>query len=188
MTPKRLVIGISGASGAGLAVHLLEELQNHPDWEPHVVLSKGGELTLQHETGLSSRHLARLASAVHAPEDIGASIASGTFKTQGMVVIPCSMKTVSGICHGYADNLLLRAADVTLKERRPLVLVARETPLNSIHLRNMTTLADMGAVIMPPMMTFYTLPESIRDMSLHIVAKVLDVFGIEVPDAKKWGE
>jgi polyprenyl P-hydroxybenzoate/phenylacrylic acid decarboxylase-like protein len=188
MTPKRLVVGISGASGAPLAVHLLQEMQSHPDWETHVVFTRGGARTLAHETGLSERDLASLATDLHAVEDIGASIASGTFKTQGMIVIPCSMKTVSGICHGYADNLLLRAADVTLKERRPLVLVTRETPLSRIHLNNMTTLAEMGVVIMPPVMTFYTRPESVRDMSRHIVGKGLEVFGVELPGMKRWGE
>jgi polyprenyl P-hydroxybenzoate/phenylacrylic acid decarboxylase-like protein len=117
---------------------------------------------------------------------MAANIASGTFTTQGMVVIPCSMKTTAGIAHGYAENLLLRAADVTLKEGRKLVLVVRETPLSQIHLRNMTDLAAMGVVLMPPMLTYYNQPQSIRDMEIHIVGKVLNEFGIELPNYKRW--
>lgn len=188
MHKKRIVIGISGASGAVLAVQLLTAMHAEPDWETHVVVSAAGLRTLRLETGLSPDDLAPLASCVHPLEDIGASIASGTFRTEGMIVIPCSMKTVSGICHGYADNLLIRAADVTLKERRPLVLVTRETPLSRIHLRNMTSLAEMGAIIMPPVMTFYTRPESIHEMGQHIVGKALEVFGMDMPDMKRWGE
>ncbi len=185
---KRLVVGISGASGIPLAVKLLEVMQQQPDWETHVVISDGTIQTLATESDLSIKELKGLATEVHNLKNIGAAIASGTFKTEGMVVIPCSMKTLAGIAHGYSDNLLLRAADVTLKERRKLILVARETPLSRIHLSNMMTLSSYGAVIMPPMMTFYNQPESIDDMVTHIVGKVLAEFGIEIRNFKRWKE
>ncbi len=185
---QRLVVGISGASGIPLAVKLLEIMQQNPVWETHVVISGGSVQTISTESELSLKEIKDLATEVHALRDIGASIASGTFKTEGMVVIPCSMKTLAGIAHGYSDNLLLRAADVTIKERRKLVLVARETPLSRIHLNNMMTLADYGAVIMPPMMTFYNRPESIDDMVTHIVGKVLAEFDIEVSNFRRWKE
>ena len=141
---KRLVVGLSGASGAILCVSLLEAMRREKDWEVHLVTSEAGERVLREETGMSGTDLAGLAFRTHDIGNIGAAIASGTFETEGMAVVPCSMKTLAGICHGYAENLLLRAADVTLKERRKLVLVARETPLGLVHLRNMTALAEMG--------------------------------------------
>lgn len=188
MHPRnRLVIGISGASCARLAILLLEEMQRLDEWESHVVISSGGQRTLEFETGLTTDDLRPLASQIHPLDDIGASIASGTFKTAGMVIVPCSMKTLAGIASGYSANLLLRAADVTLKERRKLVLVARETPLHLIHLRNMVTASEVGAVILPPMLTEYCKPESLHDAEMHIVGKILGEFGIELRNFKRWG-
>ena len=183
---KRLVVGVSGASGASLAVTLLETMKQQINWETHLVISSGAKRTITLELKETIEYVETLATEVHDLQDIGASIASGTFKTAGMVVIPCSMKTLAGIAHGYSDNLLIRAADVTLKENRPLVLVARETPLSPIHLKNMSTLASYGVTLMPPMMTFYNNPQNIMDMQMHIVGKVLNEFGIEVTNFKRW--
>jgi flavin prenyltransferase len=132
--------------------------------------------------------VAALATRCHPLEDVGASIASGTFKTRGMVIVPCSMKTLAGVASGYSDNLLLRAADVTLKERRKLVLVARESPLSPVHLRNMQTVSDDGAILLPPMLTFYNRPECIDDLVRHMVGKILDIFDLELPRFKRWGQ
>lgn len=184
---KRLVIGISGASGAQLGIDLLRLMQQVMNWETHLVISKGAEQTICQEAGYTVEAVAALATYAYALDDLGANIASGTFKTEGMVVIPCSMKTVAGVACGYSQNLLLRAADVTIKERRRLVLVTRESPLSSIHLRNMLCLSDMGAVVMPPVMTFYNQPQTIADMSRHIAGKVLDVFGLEAEGFARWG-
>lgn len=183
---KRLVVGISGASCANLAVMLLETMRQTPGWETHLVLSDGAKRTIEHETDLTCAQVEALATTVYPTDDVGASIASGTFVTAGMVVVPCSMKTLSGISHGYSDNLLLRAADVTLKERRKLVLAVRETPLNLIHLNNMVTLAGMGVVIMPPVLTFYNHPKTVEDLQRHIVGKLLHEFGVEAPCFKRW--
>lgn len=183
MAEKRLIVGVSGASGAPLAVALLRALKE-TDIQTHAVITHGGELTLKQECALES--LAEFADVLYDNRDIGAGPASGSFKTMGMVVIPCSMKTAAGIYCGYSDNLLLRAADVTLKERRKLVLVARETPFSTIHLRNLYELSRMGAVILPPMLSYYHKPESIEEMSHHVVCKVLDQFGIEIPDYRRW--
>ena len=160
---KRLVVGLSGASGAILCVSLLEAMRREKDWEVHLVSSKAGERVLREETGMSGADLAGLAFRTHDIGNIGAAIASGTFETEGMAVVPCSMKTLAGICHGYAENLLLRAADVTLKERRKLVLVARETPFGLVHLRNMTALAEMG--VSRQTLSFEARLAQIRDMS-----------------------
>jgi 4-hydroxy-3-polyprenylbenzoate decarboxylase len=185
---KRLVIGMSGASGASLGIQMLEILRENPEWETHLVISKGAEETIKQETEYRVADVMELADAVHSIKDIGASIASGTFKTEGMVIVPCSMKTVVGIACGYSDNLLLRAADVTIKERRNLVLVARESPLSTIHLRNMLTLSELGAIIMPPMITYYNKPHDLKDLNRHIAGKVLDRFGIEVNGFNRWCE
>lgn len=181
---KRLVVGLTGASGAVLCVELLKAMRAVPDWETHVVVSDAGERVLREEMGLGKEGLA--ACRLHEADDVGACIASGTFVTEGMVVVPCSMKTLAGICHGYAENLLLRAADVTLKERRRLVLVTRETPLSLIHLRNMTQVAELGAVILPPMLTYYHKPRSVHDMSAHMVGKIMNEFHLEAPDFRRW--
>jgi len=185
---KRLVVGISGASGAILGIELLKAMQGFPDWETHLVVSNGGRRTLAYETTYGLEQVRALATRTHAIEDVGATIASGTFRTSGMVVIPCSMKTVAGVATGYSDNLLLRAADVVLKERRKLVLVVRESPLNQVHLRNLQTVAELGVIIMPPVLTFYNHPTCIEDMNRHVVGKVLDVFGLDLPGFKRWGQ
>lgn len=185
---KRLVVGISGASGATLAITLLQKMKLVPGWETHLVISTGAQKTIEHETAYSVADVLALATKSYQLDNIGASIASGTFKTEGMVVAPCSMKTLAGVASGLSHNLLLRAADVTLKERRKLVLVARESPLNKIHLRNLVTAADAGAIILPPVLTFYNQPTTIQQMTDHIVGKILDVFGIEMPGFRRWGE
>jgi 4-hydroxy-3-polyprenylbenzoate decarboxylase len=184
---KRLVVGISGASGAVLGIELLKAMREMDGWETHLVVSNGGQRTIAHETAFSLEQVAALADRFHPIEDVGALIASGTFKTAGMVVVPCSMKTVAGISSGYSDNLLLRAADVVIKERRRLVLVARESPLSLVHLRNLQSVAELGAVVLPPVLTYYNHPASIEDMSRHIVGKILDVFDLELPRFRRWG-
>lgn len=183
---KRLVIGISGASGIPIAIELLRELSKNPDWESHLVISKGGQRTLEQESNVTFEELTAMADRFYNISDIGASIASGTFEVEGMVIVPCSMKTIGGIASGYSDNLLLRAADVNLKERRKLVLVARETPLSSIHLENMLKLSNVGAIIMPPMQTYYNLPKNIDDMIYHAVGKILNIYGIPYSRFRRW--
>lgn len=183
---KKIVIGISGASGSPIAVEVLRALQEQPEWESHLVVTDGGKMTMEYEVGTSVSEVLALADVVHDNRNIGASIASGTFRTEGMVVVPCSMKTVAGIASGYSDNLLLRAADVTLKESRKLILVARETPFHVIHLKNLLELAQMGAVIMPPMLSFYNEPQSVEDMVHHIAGKILDRFEIPYDYYKRW--
>ncbi len=183
---KRLVVGVSGASGAPIAVELLKALREYEGWQTHVVITKGAEQTILQETKYSIDQFKMLCDNVYNPSDIGAAIASGTFKTEGMVVVPCSMKTVSGISTGYSENLLLRAADVTLKEGRKLILVARETPFNRVHLKNLLTLSEMGVVILPPMLTYYTNPETVEEMTSHIVGKILDRIGLEPKKFRRW--
>ena len=185
---KRLIVGMSGASGAILGIELLKVLKKNPEWETHLVISRGAEETILQETDYKVEEVGALADKVYSNKDIGASIASGTFKTDGMIIIPCSMKTLAGISSGYSDSLLLRAADVIIKEKRKLILVPRETPLSTIHLRNMLTLSELGAYIIPPMITYYNKPANIEDMNRHIVAKILDKFDIEVERFKRWGE
>lgn len=185
---KKLVIGMSGASGAILGIELLKYLKNCEEWETHLVITKGAEETIIQETGLLPAEVARLADKVYSSDRIGENIGSGTFKTEGMVIVPCSMKTAAGIVCGYSDNLLLRAADVTMKEGRKLVLVARECPLSTIHLRNLLHLSEMGVIILPPMLSFYNKPCSVDDMVKHITAKILDKFDIEMEGFKRWGE
>ena len=180
---KRLIIGISGASGAPMAVALLNALKE-TDIKSHLIITRGGEMTLQQECGLES--FAGLADVLYDNQNLGAPPSSGSFQTVGMVVVPCSMKTVAGINSGYSDNLLLRSADVTLKEHRKLVLVARECPLSTIHLRNLYELSQMGAVILPPMLTYYQNPKTADDMTNHIVGKILDQFGIDAPGYHRW--
>ncbi|VBB09517.1 flavoprotein [Lucifera butyrica] len=177
---------MSGASGIPIAVALLQEMQKRPDWETHLVITKGAQQTIEQETPLSVTEIEALATKCYALDDIGAGIASGTFWTEGMVVVPCSMKTVSGIANGFSQNLLLRAADVTLKEGRNLVLVARESPLSPIHLANLLTLARLGVRILPPMLTYYNKPASIDDMTRHVVGKITDVFQIETAGFQRW--
>ncbi len=183
---KKIVVALSGASGAPLAVELLKTLAETPSWETHLVMSSSFRKTLEIETVLTPGDLHVLADKIYDNTDIGGSIASGTFKTDGMIVVPCSMKTLSGIASGYSDNLILRAADVTIKERRKLVLVVRESPLSSIHLRNMLLLAQLGVIIMPPMLTYYNLPTEISQITQHITGKILNEFNINMPGFKRW--
>jgi 4-hydroxy-3-polyprenylbenzoate decarboxylase len=182
----RLIVGMTGATGAVLGVRLLTELQRNPQVETHLVLSRWARATVELETGLSAREVTALADVTYSPDDQGAAISSGSFPTDGMVIIPCSMKTLAGIRAGYAEGLMGRAADVTLKERRRMVLVPRETPLNEIHLANMLELARMGVSIVPPMPAFYNRPESVGDVVDHIVMRVLDQFGLETAGARRW--
>lgn len=182
---NRVIVGISGASGAPLAVDVVRSLCA-ARMEVHLVVTRSGERTLRHECGLSAEDLAPCCAAVYDNADIGAAIASGSFRARGMIVVPASMKTVAGIASGYSDNLLLRAADVTLKERRRLVLVARECPLSTLHLRNLLELSRMGAVILPPVMSYYSHPATIGDMARHIVGKILDQFDLETEGFRRW--
>ncbi|ELV7528862.1 UbiX family flavin prenyltransferase [Edwardsiella ictaluri] len=178
---KRLIIGISGASGAIYGVRLLQALRALPAVETHLVMSQAARQTLALETDLSLKEVQALADVVHDVRDIAASLSSGSFKTAGMVILPCSIKTLSAIVHGYSDTLLVRAADVVLKERRPLVLCVRETPLHLGHLRTMTAAAEMGAIIMPPMPAFYHRPRRIEDLVDQTVNRVLDQLDICLP-------
>jgi 4-hydroxy-3-polyprenylbenzoate decarboxylase len=177
---------MTGATGAMLGVRLLEHLRLMPEVETHLVISRWARSTIELETDLSVREVGALADVVHAPEDQGSSISSGSFRVDGMIIAPCSMKTLAGIRTGYADTLIGRAADVMLKERKPLVLVPRETPLSEIHLENMLALARMGVRIVPPMPAFYQRPSSVEEIVDHIAARVLDQFDLSVPAAKRW--
>jgi 4-hydroxy-3-polyprenylbenzoate decarboxylase len=185
--PFRLIVAITGATGAVYGLRLLQVLQAMPAVETHLIVSDAAVLTLHQETGLQRKEVEALADVVHRQRDVGASIASGSFQTDGMVVAPCSMKTLAAVAHGLSDNLIARAADVVLKERRRLVLMVRETPFNLAHLRNMTAVTEMGGVIFPPLPSFYHKPESIADMVDHTVARVIDLFGIEHALAPRWG-
>ena len=182
----RLIIGITGATGAPFGVRLLELLRDFADVETHLVLSKWARSTIELETPYTAREVADLADVSHGSGDQAAAISSGSFRTDGMIIAPCSMKTLAGIRTGYSDNLLLRAADVVLKERRKLVLVPRETPLSEIHLDNMLALARMGAVMLPPMPAFYSHPASVADIVDHVAMRVLDQFGLDVATAPRW--
>jgi flavin prenyltransferase len=185
---RKLVIGISGATGIIYAIRLLEILREIENIESHLVVSSAAARTLSLETDYSLGQVKALADEVYNFSDIGATIASGSFKTMGMVILPCSVKTLSGVANCYSENLLLRAADVTLKERRPLVLSFRETPLHSGHVRLMQQASDMGAILAPPMPAFYTKPASIQDLVDHHVFKILDLLGIDFPEEnfKRW--
>ena len=180
---KKIIVGISGASGSVLGIRLLKELKGKA--ETHLIITETAQRILEHETGLKVKQAERLATKSYKNSDFFASVASGSFKTDGMVIIPCSMKTLAGIASGFSDNLLLRTADVCLKERRKLILVARETPLSYIHIKNMETASNAGAIILPPVLSFYSKPKTIDDMANHIVGKVMDVLGIEV-SYKRW--
>ncbi|WP_327174530.1 non-oxidative hydroxyarylic acid decarboxylases subunit B [Streptomyces sp. NBC_01335] len=182
----RLIVGMTGATGAAIGVRLLENLAELPDVETHLVLSRWARATIELETGRPVAEVNALADVVHSPDDQGATISSGSFRTDGMVIVPCSMKTLAGIRAGYAEGLVARAADVVLKERRRLVLVPRETPLSEIHLENMLALARMGARIVPPMPAFYNHPRSVDDIVDHITARVLDQFDLPAPAARRW--
>lgn len=183
---QRLVVAITGASGSVYGVRLLERLRETPGWETHLVMSPAGALTASHELPLKRAEIEALADRVHGWREVGASIASGSFRGAGMVVAPCSMTTLASIAHGFGDNLVGRAADVALKERRRLVLLVREAPLNLAHLRNMVAATEMGAIVFPPVPAFYAKPASIDEMVDHTVGRVLDLFGIELPDSRRW--
>ncbi|MHA6804994.1 non-oxidative hydroxyarylic acid decarboxylases subunit B [Salinifilum ghardaiensis] len=183
----RLVVGISGATGAPFGVRLLEALHELPEVHTHLVMSRWARTTVELETSRSAREVAELADTVHGSGDQAAEISSGSFRTDGMVIAPCSMKTLAGIRAGYADGLLGRAADVVLKERRRLVLVARESPLSEIHLDNMLALSRMGATVLPPVPAFYNHPQSVSDVVDHVVTRVLDQFDLPAPNPKRWG-
>ena len=185
--PRRLIVAITGASGAIYGIRILRALRQIDGCESHLVLSSAGGLTAQQELDMSRADIEALADVVHSSRDIGATVASGSFATLGMVVAPCSMKTLASIAHGLADNLVSRAADVVLKERRRLVLLARETPLNLAHLRNMVAVTEMGAIVAPPVPAFYTRPGTIDDLVDHTVARVLDLFELDHHVAlKRW--
>ena len=185
--PRRLIVGLSGASGAAYGVRVLDACAEL-GIETHLVASRAGVLTLKHETGLSLAELSGRAAVTHRAADVGAAIASGSFRTLGMIVAPCSVRTLSEIATGVTSSLLTRAADVTLKERRPLVLMVRETPLHLGHLRTLVQLAEMGAVIAPPMPALYAGPASVEAMIDQSVGRALDLFGLSWPAVKRWGE
>jgi 4-hydroxy-3-polyprenylbenzoate decarboxylase len=182
----RVVIGISGASGALYGVRLLERLSAREGVETHLVVSRAGEKTLYHETGLLLQDLRRKADHSHGIEEIGASIASGSFLTSGMVIAPCSVHTMSAVAYGMASNLLVRAADVTLKERRPLVLMVRESPLHLGHLRTMAAVTEMGAIVAPPMPDFYNRPTTVEDIVEQGVGRILDLLRLPDEATKRW--
>lgn len=184
---KRIIVAATGASGMPILIKCLELIRQAPDYESYLIPSPSALFTLRQETDRTEDDLASLSDYVLDPENIGAGPASGSFKTQGMVIVPCSMKTAAGICSGYTNNLILRAADVTIKEQRPLVLAARETPVSPIHLRNLYELSRLPSVhIIPPMMTFYCRPETIDDMVYHIAAKLVEPLGIEAKEYRRW--
>jgi flavin prenyltransferase len=186
-TPKRMIIGISGASGVTYGVRLLQLLRN-AGVETHLVMSKTAELTFAYETDLKIAEVRALANVNYAIDDMASAISSGSFRTAGMIVAPCSMRSMSEIASGVTTTLLTRAADVVLKERRRLVLMVRETPLHTGHLRTMTALSEMGAIIAPPVPAFYAKPENLDDMVEHTVGRVLDLFDIDIGIVRRWGE
>lgn len=184
---KKIVVGATGASGLPLLIECLKLIKESKEYTSYLIMSESAKLTLAHETDMTVEEVYALAGEVSEPTEIGAKPASGSFQTEGMLIVPCSMKTLAGIHSGYADNLLLRAADVTLKEQRKLVLAVRETPLSAIHLRNMQELAMIpGVRIVPPMLTYYIKPKSIEEMTYHIAAKLVEPFGVDAPEYRRW--
>ena len=187
MNGKRLIVGISGASGVAIGVRVLEMLAAS-DVEAHLVMTRAAEMTIGYETGRKPADVRALAHTVYQVDDVGAALASGSFATMGMIVAPCSMRTLAEIATGVTSNLLTRAADVTLKERRRLALVARETPLHLGHLRNMVAVTEMGAVVAPPVPAFYAGLETLDEVVTQSAGRALDLFGIAAPGVKRWGE
>lgn len=185
ITPKRLIVAISGASGTIYGIRILEILRDL-NIESHLIISKSAEMTLAYESDISLDEVKGLASKVHSVKNVGACISSGSFPTEGMIIAPCSIRTMSEIATGVTSSLLTRAADVVLKERKKLVLMVRETPLHTGHLRTMTSLSEMGAIIAPPVPAFYNRPESLDDLINHTVGRVLDLFGIDTGSVKRW--
>jgi len=183
---KRLIVAITGATGSIYGVHILERLRALGGWETHLIVSEAGLLNAWQDHGWKRRDIEKLADVVHNVRDVGAAIASGSFITHGMVIAPCSMKTLAAVAHGFADNLITRAADVVLKERRRLVLLVREAPLNLAHLRNMVQVTEMGGIVFPPVPAFYSHVRTIEGMVDHTVGRVLDVFGIEHETIARW--
>ena len=184
--PQRLIVAITGATGSIYGIRTLEVLREVGGWESHVIVSDAGALNAWQDHGLTRKDIGKLADVVHNVRDVGATIASGSFITHGMVIAPCSMKTLAGVAHGFSDNLITRAADVILKERRRLVLMPREAPLNLAHLRNMVTVTEMGGIVFPPVPAFYSHARSIDAMVDHTVGRVLDLFGIAHSRVKRW--
>lgn len=182
---RRLVVGITGATGAVYALRLLQAVKALPDVETHLVVSPSGVLNIKHELDLTRQDVHALADQVYSFRDVGATLASGSFATTGMIIVPCSMRTLAAVAHGLSDNLITRAADVTLKERRRLLLAVRETPFNLAHLRNMTAVTEMGGVIFPPLPAFYMRPESMDDMIDHTVVRMLELLDIHIP-GERW--
>ena len=184
---RTVVVGISGASGAIYGVTLLRQLRAHADLRVHLVVTPSGWLNVQHELGMGIAELRTLADVVHDPADLGASIASGSFGAAAMVIAPCSMRTLAAVAHAASDNLMTRAADVMLKERRPLLLMVREAPLNLAHLRNMVAVTEMGGIVFPPVPAFYQRPQSVDDLVLHSVQHALDLLGLDPGGARaRW--
>ena len=183
---KRLIVAITGATGSIYGIRILEALRAAGGWETHLIVSEAGMLNIHQEYKLARKDIHKLADVVHNVRDIGATVASGSFITEGMVVAPCSMKTLAGVAHAFSDNLITRAADVVLKERRRLVLVTREAPLNLAHLRNMVEVTEMGGVIFPPVPAFYSGAKTIDGLVNHTVGRVLDLFGVEHESIKRW--
>ena len=184
--PKRLTVGITGATGSIYGIRILEALRAAGGWETHLIVSEAGMLNIHQEYKLARKEINKLADVVHNVRDIGATVASGSFITEGMVIAPCSMKTLAGVAHAFSDNLVTRAADVVLKERRRLVLITREAPLNLAHLRNMIAVTEMGGVIFPPVPAFYSGAKTIDGLVNHTVGRVLDLFGVEHNRIKRW--
>ncbi len=183
---KRLVIAMTGASGALYGVRLLEQLKKAGGVETHLMISDAAALNLHHELDIKRKEVESLANVVHSVRDIGACVASGSFQSDGMVIAPCSMKTLASVAHGMCDNLISRAADVMLKERRRLILMVRETPFNLAHLRNMTAVTEMGGIIFPPLPALYQRPQTVSEMVDHTVGRVLDLLSIEQSLAPEW--
>lgn len=185
-SPRKIIIAITGASGAIYGIHLLKVLRETKNIETHLVVSSAGQLNLQQELNMSRSELSALANVVYQVNDVGASIASGSFQSKAMVIAPCSMRTLAAVAHGLSDNLITRAADVMLKERRRLILMIRETPLNLAHLRNMTSVTEMGGIIYPPLPAFYLRPQTINDIIDHSISRVIDLLEIPQSAAPRW--
>jgi 4-hydroxy-3-polyprenylbenzoate decarboxylase len=183
---KRLVVAITGASGAMYGIRLLQWLRESAQVETHLMISDAGVLSMHYELDMKRKDVEVLADVVHSVRDVGACVASGSFQSEGMIIAPCSMKTLGSVAHGLSDNLISRAADVMLKERRRLVLMVRETPFNLAHLRNMTAVTEMGGIIYPPLPALYQKPQSIEEMVDHTAGRVLDLFGIQQTLAPQW--
>jgi len=185
-SPRRLIVGITGATGVIYGVRLLQLLRDIPGVETHLMISDAGVLNLHQELDMRRKQVEALAHVVHNVRDVGAAIASGSFQSEGMIIAPCSMKTLASVANGLSDNLIARAADVVLKERRRLVLMVRETPFNLAHLRNMTSVTEMGGIVFPPLPGFYHRPQSIAEMVDHTLGRVLDLFAIQHTLTPRW--